>query len=977
VNAESPELAIVVVTTLLFIIILPLAFAQAVLPTAKIVSIDYPVNVIPGKVFPVSVQAEYSIISGVDVGIWDLKAGVVLQSASIPLPSLGKTIFSFKLTAPSTEGDWRLAAITRIFWQDAWYQDPRTGSENFTVNVSNNVTILLSSEGSGSTITVDGSQYRIGEAKSASLLLKPGLHMLEALPLIQMEPSKRFVFVGWSDGINSNPRQLVVNEGAKITSIYRTEYYLTVKSIGGNVSGEGWYEQGSQASFAAIPSYTIESWFGLLPGQYRFGGWSGDSDSSDAVASITMDGPKTVEATWAYSGTTPNPALLSGIFYLGSLVLAVRGLHKYSSRRHARTRISFRKAKRWVKLIVPLSAFILATLLVPPVYSQLPEQPERTIVTIGDASWYYWKKGASDTCILWLGGGIAQEGGPGYDQYWINPYEYESFGTIRFLQDLTKYYCVIALEKGSYKYVQPESNRTIYQEPYQSQSQIITQVHDWILGQGYEHTYLVGYSVGAEVAAMEVTMQSPEEWTSPDGLILITPRLSNDQIQSAYRARTSLLVLYGGSIETPQYIVTGQEFFNETGEGWHGSYYLHKEYHIIEKMGHEVWTVFKSGIYDTQALHILVNFVETSKALQLKPEETASIVSQVNNFTTQNSAANLRTLRAPQSIPPNQILAIEANVFYSSPDKMLVRAIALDKRSQQIESIVDLSIVGDGQRLVNLLVSPPFNSYEISLEIILLQKLGTGWLPITRAYSTTTSIADKLALTLEATVPNVSLVFDGTQYTVSKPVQLETEPGMHTLQLQPVIYISSLTRAVFTKWEDGTSTVVRQVSLDSNATLVALYRKQHFVNATSPYGLVRGSGWYDENSTATILLQPPMISEAGVLFLNWTGDLTDRQPRTMFFVNSPKTIEARWGTIGKLNESNYFDALVAILPSAAIFAILLIFSLRLPLNTLGRFFGRSFLLSLSAFLRRLPGKYSRSLLNSRCHTCWLLDLCTN
>jgi hypothetical protein len=194
------------------------------------------------------------------------------------------------------------------------------------------------------------------------------------------------------------------------------------------------------------------------------------------------------------------------------------------------------------------------------------------------------------------------------------------------------------------------------------------------------------------------------------------------------------------------------------------------------------------------------------------------------------------------------------------------------------------------------------------------------------------------------------------------------------MQSQPVIYINSLTRAIFTKWEDGTSTLIRHVSLDSNATLIAVYRKQYFVNATSPYAHVRGSGWYDENSTAAILLQPSMISEAGVFFLNWTRDSADPQPRTILFVNSPKTIEARWETIGKLNESDYFDALVAILPSVAIFAILLIFSLRLPL---GRFFGRSFLLSLSPFLHRLPGKFSRGLLNSRCHTYWPLDICTN
>jgi hypothetical protein len=344
-------------------------------------------------------------------------------------------------------------------------------------------------------------------------------------------------------------------------------------------------------------------------------------------------------------------------------------------------------------------------------------------------------------------------------------------------------------------------------------------------------------------------------------------------------------------------------------------------------MGHEVWTVFKSGTYDTQALHILLNFVEKSKALQLKPEETESIITQASNSTTQSSAAILTNLRAPRSVSPNQILVIEANLSYSSKTKMLVRAIALDKRSAQIENVIDLSVVGEGQRAFSFLVSPPFNSSEVSLEIIILHRPGADWLPIAGPYFTTSSIADMLTVTLETTVPNISLAFDGTHYAVSKYVQFETKPGMHIVQLQPIIYLSGSTRAVFTRWEDGTSTPIRQVSMDSNTTLLAFYRKQYFVNATSSYGHVLGSGWYDENSTAAILLQPPMVSEAGVLFSHWTGDSRNSSTRTLLFVDSPKAIQAKWDAVGNHNGSNSLDILVTISPSVIVFVVLLILSL--------------------------------------------------
>ncbi len=925
-GSKSSELVTVVVAALLIFLFLPVGSVQASSPTAKIINIDYPKRVQPGKTFPVRIDTGYSIQSGVDVGIWDAKSGVMIQSYAIPLPKAGSASFDFKLTAPSVEGDWHLLAITRVWYQDAWYQDPHGGSSDFTINVSNIVTLVLSSTMVASSIEIDGQQHQVAVNKSTSLLLKLGLHTLQAPSLIQTGPLMRFVFVGWSDGINSNSRPIVIIDDAQISAIYRTEYYLSVKSNMGNVSGEGWYEKGSQASFVATASSDVVIWSGLLTDHYRFGGWSGDSISSSTIVPITMDGPKSVEATWFHSGTSVNLVFVSGVFYVGALLFAVRSLYVYSVRRRARLRIPVRLVKRWAKLILPLSTFIIAAFLVPPAYAQLPDQPARSIVRIGDASWYYWKQSASDTCLVWLGGGIAQEGA---DQYWVNPYEYESFGTIRFLQDLTKYYGVIALEKGSYKYVLADSNRTINQEPYQMQSQIVTQIHDWIRAQGYAHAYLVGYSVGAEVAAMEVSMQSPAQWTSPDGLILITPSLSSDQIQNAYRTRANLLVLYGGNIETPQYIVTGQAFYNGTpAEGWYGSYYQHKEYRIIPKMGHEVWTVLETGAYDTQALHIIISFVEKSKSLQLKPGDAESIVSQARNYTVKGSAANLTTLQAPPSISPDQILIIQANMSYSTQTTMLTRAIAVDTQSGQVKSVEDISVVGEAQRSFNFLLSPPFNSSQVSLEIIILRNEGGAWIPTARPYFTTTNIRNSVAVTMEASVPNVTLRFDGTQYSVSSSIQLETVPGTHVIQSPIMVSLTNLTRAVFTEWEDGTSTSVRQVNLQSNTTLVAYYRKQSYVNATSSYGRVAGSGWYDENSTAAIFLQPPATSEGGVLFVHWTGDSVETSPRVLLFVNSPKTVQARWETVGTTYESTPFDYLTAILPSVIIFMIFLILNLR-------------------------------------------------
>jgi hypothetical protein len=393
--------------------------------------------------------------------------------------------------------------------------------------------------------------------------------------------------------------------------------------------------------------------------------------------------------------------------------------------------------------------------------------------------------------------------------------------------------------------------------------------------------------------------------------------------------RANLLVLYGGSIETPQYIATGQEFYNGTpADGWHGSYYQHKEFHIIPEMGHEVWTILKTGDYDTQALRLLVSFVERSKALQLKPGDAADIISQIGNSTSQN-CTYLTTLAAPPRIPPDQILAVQMNLSYSTRNEVALRAIALDSHSTQIENAIDFTANGDGRRSLDFLIAPPFNSTEISLEIVMLRYEPSGWSPAGGPYFTTTNVASTLSVTLESNVSNVSIVFDGVQHTASEAAQLETVPGMHLVQAPASIYFNVQRRAVFTQWDDGTSAPMRELNLNDNTTVIAYYRMQYFVNATSPYGNLTGGGWYDENSTATVLVEPPMVSENGVLFSRWTGDANGSSPQVLLLVNSPKTIRVQWETVENANESNALFVLLNLIVSALIFVTFLLLNLRL------------------------------------------------
>ena len=874
---------------------LQLGYVHASPPIAKITSMSYPRHVLSGTVFPVAVAADYSDKVGVDMGIWDVESGVVVQSISIPLRDTGPMTFAFNLTAPAQTTEWHLLAITRIWWQNAWYQDPLEGSHSFTVDVSNAATITLASSGPPSSIGLDGITYPVN-ATLINLAVTPGVHRLAATQLIPGETGERFVFVGWSDGVTSNPRLLVISNTANLTALYRTEYYLSVKSEHGLSAGQGWYPAGSNPSFTVVPTPSSLDWLGLVVGTYRFAGWSGDSSSSGALASVVMDGPKNVEARWVPSGTATVSLVIFSALILGSLVLLIRAIRR--NLRGRAPRLPSHRVQQWARLILVATILILLVIRIPSTHAQLPMQLARSIVRIGDASWYYWNNTASDTCLIWLGGGTTDEQAIGYYSYMINPFEYESFGTIKFIQHLTTDYCLIALQKGSYEYYSPESNRTIYQEPYRMDSRIIGDVHEWIRKQGYAHTFLVGYSTGAQVAAMEVTIRAPEEWVSPDGLVLITPRLSDLVSKSAYRMQASLLVLYGGSIETPAYVSTGYEFFLDAPkDGWHNTSYLHKNFQVIEKMGHEVWTVYETGVYDTRAEGLLVNFVSNVKALQFTGKDLEMITHAAENTSAPvNPGFDLMSATVPTEVSTATIVRVRVMLSYDTHATGTAQVIAFNLERENIEGSQEVFLAESGSCVLLLTFLPPPNSTELPLAIIMVTEAGDGWKPVAGPLLTNTKVLDTINVTVASTVPGTSFAFDGSEFRIPETgsIYLETEQGPHTVQVEPVTYLTSQTRVVFTGWEDGSTDATRLITLHNDTSILANYQVQYFVNVTSAYGIPSGSGWYDENSTVAASVEPPVANESKVIFAQWQGDVNSSDTRILLSANSPKTVHAEW-----------------------------------------------------------------------------------
>ena len=902
----------VVLAVILFLLLASSAMlqVQADPPPANIVTVNYPNTVRPGGRFTVAVRVAYSARFGmIDVGIWDVETGTVVQSlvSNATLSGAGQSSYSFSLKAPGIVGRWHLAAITRVWLQDAWFFD-KAGKVDFSVLVTNTALLVMNGLQPNSTIVMDG---RPLVANSSTLILPLELgtvHGLGVPQVLEEGSGSRLVFAGWSDGLISNPRTLLITENVSISPIYWTQYHLTVSSDIGIAAGGGWYREGEDAVFG-IPAIThySPSFLGLLTDSYQFTAWSGDSTLNTPTSTILMDGPKTETARWARTATNLNLNGVGWIFTVASAILAIRAA-LVKGRGTRRTR----KIVRAVAILLLIALPIVASTPLP-VSGQIPIPTSATVVSIGDASWYYWNQPQSDTCILWLGGGLEYAQGG----YLINPFEYESFGTIRFLQDLTKYYCVVALEKGPLP--SPKvANRTIYQELIQSQFSVARQIHQWINAQGYKHIFLIGYSVGTD-AATSIATGDPQGWTSSDGLILITALLPPNVINAATNLRTNLMLIYG---HAPTFEATGLQFYqNAPSEGWHGSRYLHKEIHVLDQMGHEVWSPLKDNTYSPVALGITVDFIEKSKALQLGQ------ITVSNTSGESNATYGLSDIELPSHVFWGDPFLINATVMTSGSSYEDAIVVAYDFLANQILAKAQI-VARLSSGSVRLVMPSIVNMSQSSFWLLVLQMQGREWQVVSKPYPVTVSATNQITVQLNRLAPSSSVIFDGVEYTVPSTGQLQipASRGIHTIEVQQTVDQNS-TRYLFVQWSDSNSSASRSLQLEEDTWLGAIYREQYFVSILSPIGTTRGTGWYEANSTVEPSVQPVASNQPPSTLDHWTNGYASFEIGAPVQVTSPMTIHAVW-TQSESPASTDSLTLVWVISSILVFSLLLTLNLR-------------------------------------------------
>ena len=870
------------------------------LPVAQIADVQTPSNILPNEDFVVTVTVDYSGPYSTDIAVLDKATNFVLASKGLIIPS-GRNVFTFHLTGRERPGIWLLVATVRVWWHEGWYANEKGATFPFGVTVSDptGITLVLASNVVPSAATIDGISYQLA-LEGIQISTSRGFHKIEIEASLTRGNGTRAVFHHWSDGISASSRRIYLTGNLDLSAIYLTEYHLSVESRVGRTVGSGWYPAGTNATFAVIDS-GLAGQSSTGQGSHEFTHWSGDADSNSPLGWLLMDAPKTVVANWSEgnsSATLTSELVIASMTCLACSAILVAIAVTLRRGTHTGRRTSLLRGRAYARATLLVLIFLSAMghlSMIQSAQALIPIRPES--VTIGDATWYHWNQATSDTLLIWLGGGTVE-----YASYLVNPYEFESYNTIRFIQELAEHYDVLALEKGSIRYVDSTLNRTIFREPYPGSYNFIKMIQSWAHEQGYMYLYIVGYSVGAMVAAKELIVVSPEDWTSPNGLIIITTKIAEGVSSQAKSLRASLLLLYGDKI-APEFTASGQAFFgNAPEEGWRDESWYHREYHVIPNVEHEVWTIMDSGEYDSRATLITIKFIETCKSLQF--ERMSEPISRVAlNHTAKTGIdspfnVTIVSVRSPSRVGTREAFGITVQLRYDLPPNSTAAVLAFDMDAISVVSVAKKQLNGNGETYLLTTGLSGDNPRTAHLSLIPLIQVDDNWNIVASGLrDASVDVTDSFSTHVIVGYPNAVVGFDGQALRTgpSGEITLNATRGEHTISVPPVIKMGNTARAVFEQWNVTSASSTLQLPISRDVCLLAIYRTQYYLNITSPLGRASGAGWYDESSTAMFHMTPPIVTDKGThVFIGWLGDSNDPSPSSSILVNGSKNIEASW-----------------------------------------------------------------------------------
>lgn len=272
-------------------------FGQRIEWSASISRIYCPREVLPNQSFTVVMTVAYWFIlhmpasTSLQVSIFDVDENRLLASSEQEtVKGVGLKNFTVSLTSLPTAKTWHLRAqASYVSWISNGNVTKLSTSRDFYIVILRVINLVVTVLGVPSDLPVE---LYVNDLPNGSLSTGQARDLRSYADKITVGVPE---FINYTSGTRYRCEYYSrnISSSGSVMFKYVTQHYLSVRSAYGVAHGSGWYDAGSKAEISVSP--TTVSMIGL---EYEFGGWSGDVSVNTPSASIEVDGPKVIVATW-------------------------------------------------------------------------------------------------------------------------------------------------------------------------------------------------------------------------------------------------------------------------------------------------------------------------------------------------------------------------------------------------------------------------------------------------------------------------------------------------------------------------------------------------------------------------------------------------------------------------------------------------------------------------------------------------------
>ena len=277
------------------------SFSKSLLKTLLLLALAFFLSlfIFSQDIFAAQIKLAWDANTESDLAGYKVYCGTTSGTYGTPIDAGNVTTYTL---AGLTLGQTYFIAVTAY--------DTSTNESGYSNEVSGSATdgtqtFTVTSNPSGREVVVDGTTYTAPQTFSWAV---GSSHTISVSSPQSGTTGTRYAFSSWSDGGTQSHTITAPSASTTYTANFTTQYSLTTAaspSGGGTFtpSGTNWYNSGQSVSVSATAS-----------SGYNFTGWSGDLSGSTNPTSLTMNGPKSVTATFVAVGSlsvTPSTSLTS------------------------------------------------------------------------------------------------------------------------------------------------------------------------------------------------------------------------------------------------------------------------------------------------------------------------------------------------------------------------------------------------------------------------------------------------------------------------------------------------------------------------------------------------------------------------------------------------------------------------------------------------------------------------------------------